>query len=336
MRLQNLAIKLIVITVIAISGLILVTQKKADKRTEPREKVSIGNSNEPITALCMIAEEKGYFSANGLDVSVKDYEGGNVAIRDMFEGRLDMSTVADNMVVFNSFKRHDFRIIATIGSSDNEPRIVARRDRGIIKPADLKGKRIATVKGTAVHYFLHLFLMKYGMTKEDVKIVLKDPSSTFKSFTEGEVDAISTREPFVAQGVRHFTDNAVVFAEPRLLVKNYNIIALNSFIKNHPGVVKKTLRALIQAEEFAIAHPQEVVRIVSKRLGVIDTEISPILLEMKWKVFLEQSLLLRLEDQARWMMKDNVVDVAEIPDYYQFIHIDALNSVKPEAVTIIR
>ncbi|MBF0319253.1 MAG: ABC transporter substrate-binding protein [Nitrospirae bacterium] len=324
-----------VIAATVIFGVISGIQKKA-KTTGSRVKLSIGVSKEPITALIMIADKNGYFLANGLDVAIKYSEGGNVAIREMFEGLLDMVTVADNMVVFNSFKRQDFRVIATIGTTDNEPKIVARKDRGIIEPADLKGKRIGTVRGTAVHYFLHLFLMKYGMSEEDVKIVLNDPKDTFKLFSEGKLDAISSREPFIIQSARLFGDNATVFSEPALLVKNYNVVALNEYVKNNPDTVKKLLKALTQAEDYAIIHPREAASVISAVLGFSDYEMSQIMPDMKWKVFLEQSMLRRCEDQAVWMVKDKVVDKAEIPNYFNMIYTDGLSSVKPEAVTIIK
>ncbi|MBF0464328.1 MAG: ABC transporter substrate-binding protein [Nitrospirae bacterium] len=333
MKKVKLSILLIVVTLMVFT---ITMQTRNGKPKAVREKVSLGVALEPMTALCMIAEENGYFTANGLDMTVKYIEGGIVAIRDMLEGKIDMATATDMNFVFNSFKRQDFSAIASIGSSGNDPRIIARKDRGIVNPTDLKGKRIGTAKGTGPHYYLHLFLLKFGIPEEDVKIIFKNPADTFTSFTFGEVDAISTREPFSTKSVRFFGDNSTVFDEPLLMVKNYNIVALNSFIKNKPEVVKNTLRALVQAEEFVIMHPEQAKGIVSKKLDLSYNETSQILQDMKLKVFLEQSLLNRLEDQATWMVNYKVVENKEIPNYFWFVYTDGLNSVKPEAVTVIR
>ncbi|WP_040336394.1 ABC transporter substrate-binding protein [Candidatus Magnetobacterium casense] len=333
----NRTIIFLVVVVLIISVIITsVKYKRPDKPIEVTEKAVIGVSLEPITALVMIAEENGYFLKNGLDMTVRYYEGGNVAIRDMFEGKIDFTTVADNMVVFNSFKRQDFSVVATIGTSDNEPRIVGRKDRGILGRTDLRGKRMATVKGTGVHYFLYLFLLKHGMSEDDIRLSLKDPTDAFKTFTEGDVDAISTREPFVTQAVEALGDNAVVFEEPRLLIKNYDIVATNALLSKRPGAVKKMLKALIQAEEFATTNQQQAVSIVSKRVGLETAVVMHLLYEMKWKVFLEQSMLTRFEGMAQWMIKDKIVDSQEMPNYIELIHMDSLLSVKPEAVTVIR
>jgi NitT/TauT family transport system substrate-binding protein len=315
---------------------IFITNKKSARFTGINEKAVIGVSLEPITALFMIAEENGYFLSNGLDMTVKYYEGGNVAIRDMFEGKIDLTTVADNMVVFNSFKRRDFSVVATIGTADNDLRIVGRKDKGILTPADLRGKRVGTVKGTGAHYFLYLFLMKHGLSGKDIQLSLNDPVNTFKAFLEGGVDVISTREPYVTEAVKALGDNAVVFAEPRLMVKNYDVVATNDFIKKKPEAVKRMLKALIQAEEFAAANQSQAVHIVARKHGFDDAVVAKQALEMKWKVFLEQSMLTRFEDQAGWMIKDRIVDNPDMPNYFQMIHLESLLAVKPEAVTVIR
>ena len=58
--------------------------------------------------------------------------------------------------------------------------------------------------------------------------------------------------------------------------------------------------------------------------------------EGTFDLFLDQSLIATLEDQARWAIKNNLTNATKIPNYLDYIYIDALEAVKPEAVTIIR
>jgi hypothetical protein len=51
---------------------------------------------------------------------------------------------------------------------------------------------------------------------------------------------------------------------------------------------------------------------------------------------LDQTILVSLEDEARWAMKERLTDKKEVPNYLDFIYVDALEQVKPETVTIIR
>jgi len=58
---------------------------------------------------------------------------------------------------------------------------------------------------------------------------------------------------------------------------------------------------------------------------------------LKYRVLmLDQTILVSLEDEARWAMKERLTDKKEVPNYLDFIYVDALEQVKPETVTIIR
>jgi NitT/TauT family transport system substrate-binding protein len=64
-------------------------------------------------------------------------------------------------------------------------------------------------------------------------------------------------------------------------------------------------------------------------------------MEMIWPRYqfalsLEQSLITAMEDEARWMINNNLTGEKQIPDFVNYIYIDGLKTVKPEAVNIIR
>jgi NitT/TauT family transport system substrate-binding protein len=47
-------------------------------------------------------------------------------------------------------------------------------------------------------------------------------------------------------------------------------------------------------------------------------------------------MLITFEEHALWMIKQALTDVTEFPNYLDYIYMDALEKVKPEAVGIIR
>ena len=55
----------------------------------------------------------------------------------------------------------------------------------------------------------------------------------------------------------------------------------------------------------------------------------------QFSVTLDQSLLLTLEDETRWAIKNKLTGRTNIPNYLYHIYLDALHAVTPEAVTII-
>jgi NitT/TauT family transport system substrate-binding protein len=53
-------------------------------------------------------------------------------------------------------------------------------------------------------------------------------------------------------------------------------------------------------------------------------------------VSLDQALLLALEDESQWAIKSGLTNAKKVPNYLDFIHLDGLQAVKPEAVRIVR
>ncbi|HEY6237132.1 MAG TPA: NrtA/SsuA/CpmA family ABC transporter substrate-binding protein, partial [Candidatus Elarobacter sp.] len=240
----------------------------------PREKVTLALGREPLAALAIIALDRKFFEAAGVDVAVKKYNSGNLALKGFLAGEADLATTADIPIAFESLARQDFSIVATIGSSDNEPRIVARKDRGIQAPEDLRGKRVATQKSSAVHFFLHMYLLQHGMTVEDVQLSFMKPEELVKALVDGQIDAFSMREPFVSQALAPLGDNALVFMQPGLYRKTFNVVAHNDLLKQRPLVLQRVLQALMQAETFALQQPEAAIAIVAQSLESKPAEIA--------------------------------------------------------------
>ena len=302
----------------------------------PREQVTLALGREPLSALAIIALDQKYFEAAGLDVTAKKYNSGALALRGFLAGEADLATTADIPIAFESLTRQDFSIIATIGSSDNEPRIVARKDRGVETPADLRGKRVATQKASAVHFFLHMFLLQNGMTTADVQLSFMKPDELVKALVAGEIDAFSMREPFVSQAVEPLgADKTVVFMQPGLYRKTFNVVAHNDLLKQKPQTVQRFLRALSDAATFAQKQPQAAQAIVAADLEAKPEQIAELWAESVLAVSLDQSLLVGLEDEAKWIIESRLKDVAQAPNYLDLIHVNALKAVSPVMVSLI-
>lgn len=300
------------------------------------EPVTFGLAHESLAALAMIAKDRGFFADAGLDATFKEYASGKNALKGLLKGEVQLATTADIPIAFDSFDRQDFTIVSTIGSSDNEPRIIARKDAGIDTPADLRGKKVATQKASAVHFFLHVFLLQSGLTTDDVKLSYLKAEELAKALAAGEIDAFSMREPYISEAAKLIgQDKVVVFAKPGLYRKTFNVVAEKAVVQDKPEVVERALRALMQAEAYAIQHPAEAIAIVAKTLKAPNEEIAAIWSDASLKVSLDQSLLVGLEDEAKWIAS-NKFTANQAPNYLDLIHIDALKAVDPVLVSLIR
>ena len=333
----GVVISVLVATAITVAVL---TMHRETPKAFSGKPVRLGLPLQSTAALAMVAVDAGLMSEEGLDVRVHEYPSGKRALQDLLQGKVDVATCADVPIVFASFQHNDFRIIATIGSlTTSIERVVARKDRGIEKPRDLRGKRIATQRGSAVHFFLHVFLAKHGLSEKDVEMVFLKAEDLPQALVSGQVDAFSMREPYVGQAVRRLGDNAVVFADPRVYFRSEHLVASTAFLREHPEQAERIVAAIVRAEELAAGDRDRTIEIVQARLdgdSADPARVGQEIQNLALQVSLSQFLLTSLEDEARWALNFGLVEAAEMPNYLRFIYTDALEAVAPGAVTIIR
>lgn len=303
---------------------------------EAAEPLRIGLARQPSSALMVVAIERGYFAAEGLDVAIETFPSGKRALTEgLFAARVDVATTADVPVVFASLDRGDFRILASTYTSDDVNRIVARRDHAIAAPADLRGKRVATQRASAVHFFLHLFRLDQGLAATDLEIGYLKAEELPGALNRGEIDAFSMREPYVGEAVAVLGDNAVVFSAPGLYVQADLFVASDSVVASRRLDVEKALRALSRAEAFVREQPEQAAVLLARHLGSDETEVAKVLAAARVRLELPQDLLPRLEEMARWAKESGLVEASEMPNYLNLLHLDGLRAVRPEAVTVI-
>ena len=143
-----------------------------DKPVVPLEKVTIGiSATSLLPTLVHIADEKGYFLDQGMDAQITGYPAGKLALAATFDGQVDVATVAETPIVFNSFDRDDFAVFVTILDSAQHSKALARKDRNINAPQDLIGKKVGTTIGTTAHFFMATFFALNRLDASDVEIV---------------------------------------------------------------------------------------------------------------------------------------------------------------------
>lgn len=103
---------------------------------EVTKEIILGCETSLLTAPVWIAEKKGYFQEEGLNVKTKVFDSGKASFLAMLNNKdIDICTVAQTPIMLHSFNRNDFVIIATMVYSDNDVKVLDRQDKRIIKEA---------------------------------------------------------------------------------------------------------------------------------------------------------------------------------------------------------
>jgi ABC-type nitrate/sulfonate/bicarbonate transport system substrate-binding protein len=311
-------------------------RNQSEKQAGPPEKITIAYVINTNGVLVQIAFAKGYFKEEELDAVPQPHAFGKPALQAVIDGKADLATVADTPIMFAVMDGRRITTLAVIQTANRNEAIVAKGDRGVVKPSDLKGKTIGVTLGTTSDFFTEVFLIAHGIDRKQVTIIDLKPDEMVAALGTGKADAVSTWNPVLTQLQRDMGNKGLTFYGDTLYTEYFCLVAGQKYVKEHPETVRKVLRALIRAETFAKKNPEE-----SRRLVAAFIKTDKTILDEMWNVFtfrvtLDQALIVDLEDQTRWAMKHRLTTRRNMPNYLDFVYVDGLQAVKPDAVRIIR
>lgn len=326
-----------IVVAVAVAAVLGVWFLREPPNSYPRKVISINFGTVPVAvaALIYIAEGRHFFAANGLAVNIKDYPTGVATTDALLKGETDISWVAEFPFVGRAFAREKISIIAVVGRF-SEQYLFGRRDRGIHTAFDLRGKKIGLPRNTIAEFYLGRFLEMHGMVARDVSLVDVPPPQSLDAILSGRVDGVIAWEPYSSQAKMRLADSAIALPVQSDQPGYGLITGRNDWIREHPEIISRFLRSLARAEDHVIGNPADAKAILRKRLNYDDAFTEIIWNENRFALFLDQSLITAMEDEARWMIKNGLTGERQIPDFAAYIHVDGLKAVKPEAVTIIR
>jgi NitT/TauT family transport system substrate-binding protein len=301
--------------------------------TGPVEDVSTGLIGE-YAALILIAQERGYFIENGLNVTLTEYASGPEALTALWAGKIDTAMASDFAGVRNSFNGEDLKILATLSKSEAFF-MIANKDKGITDTASLKGKKIGITQKTVGEFYLGQFLTFNRLALSDVKIIDLPQASLIDAVATGQIDAAVLFEPNAYTAELRLGERAVRWSVQSGQNLYSSLYTTGRFTRERPAVIERYMRAVVEAERFVKAHDSEARAIVAKRLKYDDTYVTFIWPKFKFEVSLDQELLLNMDDEARWVIEHHLTSSQRAPNYLRLVYFGGVEAAKPEGITII-
>lgn len=288
-------------------------------------------------ALLTIAEDQLLFTRNGLNVTLRKYDTGVGALDGMLKGEADIAVGTNEFpLVGRAFQKEKIGTIGSIAKSEFIY-LIGRKDRGIEKVSDLRGKKVGTTFRTIAEFFLGRFLELHGMNIRDITLVdLQTPADWVDAIVNGDIDAVATAQPYAESVKERLGANATSWSAQSSQPLFTQVISTNEWVTKNPELVERFLRSLVQAEEYCIDKTAEAKATLQKRLNLHTAYIETVWSQNQFFLSLDQSLIVAMEDEARWMINNGLTTEKEVPDFSKFIHEDGLKTIMPERVTIIR
>lgn len=294
--------------------------------------ITVGIIAAPYSGLIAVAEEKGFFEKTGVKVKIDKYPSGLEALKAMMRGEAQFATIAD--IAFASTMDEDpsLRVIAAIGTTTGSA-VVARKDRNIREPADLRGKRVGYSPGTSSPYFLHSFLLTHHLSQKDITAVAIPPARQVEAVVTGEVDAVSAFEPYAFAAKKELGENAVAWDSQNIAYQW--LLATREGATPSPEAAKRLLKALIMAEEFAVNHAEETRSIIARKWNIDPVFVRESWSQMRLFVSFSQSIIAALQSYVKWDM-ENEGRTGEPPKVLSYIDTRPLEELDPSLVTVFR
>ena len=162
-------------------------------------------------------------------------------------------------------------VLVVAGFAKGGARILARKDGGVTRLADLKGKKVGTARGGAQELLLYAELAKAGLTwsdqaGKDVRIMFLAYADLNQALQSGQLDAISQSEPQSSQAIRQGYAVELVKPYDTPLGEPVRALVMTEKLYGNRDVALRTMNCFVEATKEFIDKPDEAEKYVREKM----------------------------------------------------------------------
>ena len=258
---------------------------RAQALEKPKLTLAVGGKNLLYYLPLTVAEQLGYFKAEGLEANIVDFAGGSQALRAVVGGSADVVSGAFEHTVNMQAKGQRLRAFVLQGRA---PQIVLginpKTMAGYKTPADLKGKKIGvTAPGSSTNVMVNFFLAKSGLKPTDVSIICVGATQgAVAAMRSGQIDALSNLDPVItllqrSGDLKVLSDTRIVAEADKLFggpMPAACLYAPQAFIDKNPATVQALANAIVRADKWIqAAGPGDIIKVVPEAFLLGDRAI---------------------------------------------------------------
>jgi len=295
-------------------------------------KARLAQNLSPISGVVIVAKAKGLFEKHGLDITVSNFTSGKLCLDTVIGGGADIATTAEAPTTAAAMAKQPIAFLARMEYSDLKT--LAASSSGIKTKADLKGKRIAFTAGTGSEVYTVTLLKAAGLSASDVTLVNLRPQDMLPALAAGSIDAMDTWEPHIANAKKVLGDKVFEIDTKGVYAETFNIVVMRAYLEKNPELVAKFLAAMLEAEKWMKASPDEAITVVAETVGMKRDDLAAIWKEYVYHVVLDDKQIDVLKAHAAWRLSSgNHPPGATMPDFLKVIEPGPLKKLDPSRVT---
>lgn len=224
----------------------------------------------------ILAADKGYFGAEGIDVTIDSGNGSAGAVTRVASGAYDIGMADLNSLVEFNASNADRAMKAFFVVYDAPPfSLFTLGKSGISSPKDLEGKTLGAPVFDAPRKLFPAFAKATGIDASKVKWESMDPPLREPMLVRGQVDAISgffftSLLNLRSQGVRPEDIKIFRYVDHGMAFYGNGLIASPALMQKNPQLLTGFARAVVKGWRDALKDPQAAIEALKKRDPLIN------------------------------------------------------------------
>ena len=209
-----------------------------------QEKLSVRVDFSPwgVQAAMHLAQEKGWFKAEGLEVDIQDGRGSGNTIQLVNAGQVDVGQVQVGLI---GGARNQGATVKSIMNFQRKTDlcILVDKDSPVSKVADLQGKTVVVFAASPWAPFIDLYLKSGGMDRDKVKVEFVDPAALWGTYTAKRADGLmSTVGSALPVAEKPRPSKCLLGSDAGITFPAYGLVAREETIKSKADALKKLIK----------------------------------------------------------------------------------------------
>jgi NitT/TauT family transport system substrate-binding protein len=225
-----------------------------------------------------LGKERGYFEQEGIDLDIQEGRGSGVTVQAVAAGTATFG-YADIATMIKAAAKGAPVVAIGVALQTSPMSVMGFADKNIRKPEDIKGKIVAVTPGDSMSQIWPLFLKKTNLKDTDFKQVAGDAQTKLNAVINGQADLLLgyvMDQAIKLQDATHKDIYPIRFADYGVNMVSSGIIVQKDYLKDHPELVRRFMRAATKSLEEAAKNPEAAVDAMIKanpKSGVKDTAL---------------------------------------------------------------
>ena len=279
----------------------------------------------------IVAVEEGFAAAHGVDMQIRIFEQGGLAMEAMLGGEVDISAPSKATVVPAGAGGAGV-VLGIIGTSSDIFGAVSAD--GINSAEDLTDSAVTVGRPEGSSpYFLGQYLEFHGIDETDINVTAVDAASLVPAISRGDIQAFFAFEPHVSTALDEVSGVQLLArgGDDDVFLDKTTVIVTEELAANEP-LAAAVMAAMVDATEWMQTNREAAAEHIAEYFDAPAEQHLEDMSIYEYTVFMDDETIEDLQSIADWMLEEGAIE--RLPDWDRFINVEPLRTAAPDRVDV--